>query len=389
MEPTRNPSCLTCSKKRVDKAGNNFRNQKENKEDAKVLEKWRASHRQVLNTFQTLLRNRAKRAEGKIIIAQRHKRKSTIIDKLRRHPKMKLSQMNDIAGCRVIFENIEALYEFRENLYNSRLRHNLKNDPDRYDYIKSPKNDGYRGIHDIYSYNRNSRYGGLLIEIQYRTLVQHSWATAVEVMGFVTDNNLKFGQGGQQWLEIFRFASEILARVFEGRKSCLGNLADNEIVEGFYRLDSEIGFVKKLRLLEAIREDVSERKNIILMFEDEERRLSKWDFPTAPKALQKLAELERKNPGKNIVFVRGDKGEDIREAFKNYFSDAEDFIDRIFQGYSLLSGKLTESEGAWAKWSLMEAGEISLPEPLEHTTSEGRFVQTRWIEGDLKKYPET
>ena len=107
MGPTRNQPHSVCSKKRVDRAGNNFRNGKENEEDAEVLQKWRASHRQVLNTFQTLLRNRAKRAEGKIVIAQRHKRKSTIIDKLRRLPRMKLSQMNDIAGCRLIFENLD------------------------------------------------------------------------------------------------------------------------------------------------------------------------------------------------------------------------------------------------------------------------------------------
>ncbi|MCY3825840.1 MAG: RelA/SpoT domain-containing protein [Candidatus Dadabacteria bacterium] len=355
MKSTRNHRFSTCSKKRVDKAGTNFRNRRDNEEDTEVLENWRASHRQVLNTFQTLLRNRARHSEGEIMVVQRHKRKDTIIDKLRRHPKMKLSQMNDIAGCRVIFENAEVLYEFRENLHNSKLSHDLKNDPDKYDYIKSPKNDGYRGVHDVYSYNSNSRYTGLLVEIQYRTLVQHSWATAVEVMGFVTDNNLKFGQGDKRWLEIFRFASEILARVFEGRKSCLGNLGDNEIVEGFDRLNSEIGFVEKLRLLDVIREDVSEAKNIILMFDDEERRLSKWDFPSAPKALRKLAELERENPGKNIVFVRGDKGEDIREAFKNYFSDTEDFIYRILEGYSLLSDKPTESDsGVWVKWPLMD-----------------------------------
>ena len=350
MGSTRNQPHSVCSKKRVDRAGNNFRDGKENEEDAEVLQKWRASHRQVLNTFQTLLRNRAKHAEGKIVIAQRHKRKSTIIDKLRRLPRMKLSQMNDIAGCRLIFENMEALYKFRKNLHNSRLRHDLKNDPDKYDYIKSPKDDGYRGVHDVYSYNSNSEHGGLLIEIQYRTLVQHSWATAVEVMGFVTDKELKFGRGDEKLLEVFRFASEILARPFEDEKSCLGHLSDNEIVEGFDSLNSEIGFYRNLRLLDVIQEEVSERKNMILMFEDGERKLFKWGFPTVPRALKKLAELEQKNPGKNIVFVRADKGEDLRIAFKNYFSDADDFIEKVFQGRSVLSSKLTESDlGVWVR----------------------------------------
>lgn len=61
-----------------------------------------------------------------------------------------------------------------------------------------PKMDGYRGIHDVYEYDVRSDYGvmwnGLLIEIQYRTLLQHSWATAVEVAGLLTHNNPKFSQ---------------------------------------------------------------------------------------------------------------------------------------------------------------------------------------------------
>ena len=389
MGSTRNQSDSVCSKKRVDRAGNNFRDGKENEEDAEVLQKWRDSHRQVLNTFQTLLRNRAKRTDGKIVIAQRHKRKSTIIDKLRRLPRMKLSQMNDIAGCRLIFENTEALHEFRKNLHDSRLRHDLKNDPDKYDYIKSPKDDGYRGVHDVYSYSGNSRHGGLLIEIQYRTLIQHSWATAVEVMGFVTDKELKFGRGDEKLLEVFRFASEILARTFEDKKSCLGHLSDNEIVEGFDRLNSEIGFDRKLRLLDVIQGEVSERKNMILMFEDAERRLFKWGFPSVPKALEKLAELERKNPGENTVFVRADKGEDLRVAFKNYFSDADDFIEKVFQGRSVLSSKFTESYlGAWVRLPSMEPKKAS-PQPVEHATGDESFTWTERDGSELRKYPET
>ena len=46
--------------------------------------------------------------------------------------------------------------------------------------------EGYRGIHDVYEFlvrstRRREFSNGLQIEIQYRTHVQHAWATAVEV----------------------------------------------------------------------------------------------------------------------------------------------------------------------------------------------------------------
>ena len=388
MGLTRNQPYSVFSKKRVNRAGNNFRDQKEDEEDARVLEKWRALHRQVLDTFQRLLRNRAKHSDGKIVIAQRHKRKSAIIDKLRKLSGMNLSQMNDIAGCRLIFENTEALYEFRKNFHNSRLRHDLKDNPDKYDYIKSPKDNGYRGVHDVYSYN-GTQHKGLLIEIQYRTLVQHSWATAVEVMGFVTGNDLKSGQGDKKLLEIFCLASEILARTFEDKKSFLGHLSDNEVVEMFDRLNSKIDFAKKLKLLDVIQERVSERKNTILMFEDE-TKLRMWDFPTVPKALEELVKLEREKPDKNIVLVRADKGKDMRIAFKNYFSDANDFIDKVFQGRSILSSKLTEPDlGAWVKLPPMEPIEISLQKAVEHAASGGSFIWTDLDGSELRKHLET
>ena len=50
---------------------------------------------------------------------------------------------------------------------------------DKYDFIKHPKNTGYRGIHDVYEYDVKSDHGkpykGLLIELQYRTTYQHAW----------------------------------------------------------------------------------------------------------------------------------------------------------------------------------------------------------------------
>ena len=86
-------------------------------------------------------------------------------------------------------------------------------------YIKNPKNTGYRGIHDIYEYDVNSAAGrelkGLYIEIQYRTLVQHAWATAVEVVGFITESQPKFEKGDNRYHLAMAYAAEIIARAHE------------------------------------------------------------------------------------------------------------------------------------------------------------------------------
>jgi putative GTP pyrophosphokinase len=72
---------------------------------------------------------------------------------------MDLVRMDDVAGCRVIFPDIKSLYTFREGLHKARFKHKLRNDLDKWDYIKHPKATGYRGVHDVFEYDVNSEYG--------------------------------------------------------------------------------------------------------------------------------------------------------------------------------------------------------------------------------------
>ena len=85
------------SKSRVNRAGDNVRCGAPTADDLRVIDDWRAAHRAVLNTFQAILRNRTRGT--KVTVAQRHKRKRTIFDKLRRLPGMQLSRMDDIAAA--------------------------------------------------------------------------------------------------------------------------------------------------------------------------------------------------------------------------------------------------------------------------------------------------
>ena len=355
------------SKSRVNRAGDKLRVGALEQEDLAVVEEWRAAHRAVLNTFQAILRNRTRNTD--ITVAQRHKRKRTISDKLQRLPGMQLSRMDDVAGCRLIFSSIRELHEFRSQFHAAHFDHVRRNDLDKYDYIKHPKvnrsqfhaahfdhvrrNDldkydyikhpkvtGYRGIHDVYEYNGRSNVGkglaGLYVEIQYRTLVQHAWATAVELIGFVTESQPKFQQGDRRYENAMALASEILARAFEKSKGPFPDEDDRELVRRFSALDQEIGLLRTLRGLNAADKAVTENRNAILIF-SAAGDLEVQTYRDATNALQALFNLEKQHPDRDVVLVRADTNDEVRLAFKNYFSDAKDFIRLVENGCAKLS----------------------------------------------------
>lgn len=327
------------SKKRVTRAGDAVRNGNPTPEDFAVIEEWRAAHRGVLNTFQAILRFRTK--GRRISVAQRHKRRNTIFNKLHRLPGMQLARMDDVAGCRLIFRNIKELEEFRDEFHHARFRHQIRHEPDKYNYIKNPKLTGYRGIHDVYEYDVNSEAGkdlaGLYIEIQYRTLVQHAWATAVEVIGFITESQPKFQQGDNRYETAMALASEILSRTHEGMTGPYPELSDADLLRDFLAIDEELALIQTLRGLSQAKTEVSDKKNTILNF-SEDGSLEIRSFRDATDALRALFELEKKFPKNDIVLVRADTSDEVRTAFRNYFGDAKEFIRLVESGCEKISG---------------------------------------------------
>ena len=96
-----------------------------------------------------------------------------------------------------------------------------------------------------------------------------------------------------------------------------------------------------LRGLNAANSEISDDKNIIFIFREGspvDEGLEVRSFRNATDALRALFELEREHPGMDVVLVKGDKPTDVREAFKNYFSDARQFIDLIEEGSAILLG---------------------------------------------------
>lgn len=133
-----------------------------------------------------------------VVVAQRLKRLPTILDKLSRHPNMKLSRMQDIGGCRAVIPS--GAHSLIPRLRTRILRRSW-DVKEEYDYIASPKPTGYRGLHLVVM--RDDR----LIEIQLRTEAQHRWAETVEQLGSVSGHNLKDGQGPNELLRYLERAA--------------------------------------------------------------------------------------------------------------------------------------------------------------------------------------
>lgn len=60
--------------------------------------------------------------------------------------------MQDLAGCRLVFESLEDLEEFRKHLRSTNVMRNVDHEHrhpvGKFDYITRPKNTGYRGVHE-------------------------------------------------------------------------------------------------------------------------------------------------------------------------------------------------------------------------------------------------
>lgn len=293
-----------------------------------ILNNWRAAHAYPLQVICSNLRSRNPNA----IVVQRLKRLDSITGKIERFPKMELYRMQDLGGCRVIVDNIEQVYEAIDNYKNSRIRHILKRE---YDYIKEPKPSGYRSYHMVYQFHSDTKetYNkNMLIEIQFRTRLQHIWATAVEMMGIYTQSNLKSSQGNEEILRFFTIASSLLAK--QEKMPVCPKTSDNihALVEELKTLNNKhriISTLSGLRLAIDYTEKKMNNKNIyyVIVLDYSIMKVKVYNFKSSELeiATQAYAQIE-KEPKKNVVLVSANSFKTLKEAYPNYFADISGFI---------------------------------------------------------------
>lgn len=137
-------------------------------------------------------------------LSRRLKRLPTIEDKLRRLPRMDVSSMQDIGGCRAVLDSQEGVARVVSRFCANSLRRNGQPDKIR-DYVSQPQASGYRAIHI------HTRYHGRRIEVQLRTREQDSWAKIVEDLTSRTGIDIKNGDGPEEIHVLLRRLSELLS----------------------------------------------------------------------------------------------------------------------------------------------------------------------------------
>ena len=269
------------------------------------------------------------------IVATRLKRLPTIIGKLERRQRLRLSQLQDIGGCRVIVGSTDQATNLATDLVESNIRHSvLKLD----DYIAEPRHTGYRGIHLVYSFfsERKSHLNGLNIEIQFRSGIQHIWATAVETVGAFTGNDLKSGGGNPDWLRFFALMSTTIARREDKPSVPKTPTSSGELSQELTRLNAKMGDIPaRLRAFRTIVNMPRPRKfgrgsSYVLELDLQEGSISGYFFVGKARddALSYYLErevLNRNNPSVDVVHVAADSLEALKRAYPNYFANLSEF----------------------------------------------------------------
>ena len=312
-----------------------------------IVNDWRASYSWPLSVIRKTLERRAKSINPQALIAQRIKRLQSIEPKLRIR---KLTQIQDIGGCRAVMPTVEEALELVRMYQEVKIQSELHKVND---YIAQPKTDGYRSVHLVYKYHTDtqpfSACNGHRIEIQIRSQLQHAWATAVETVS--TFARLPLRETGQDsmllrniyfigaWRRFFvLMASAIAMREQQplapeapaDKKSLVAELRD--WAEKLHVVNLLSNWTVTIRDLPAkIENDVAQ---FLITLDPENRSVSTKSFGIgeASQAFKEYIEAELPRislPSTNAVLVSVDSMAELRTAYPNYYADTRAFIDAL------------------------------------------------------------
>lgn len=306
-----------------------------------VIDNWRTSHSMPLLVFRMGLTKRAQRIDHEVIVAQRLKRFSSIMNKLAREKNMKLSQMQDLGGCRAILSDVESVDRLFDIYRGPSDLFGYASGIKCYDYIRNPKPDGYRGIHIVGRYvaslHKNELWNGHRIEIQLRSQLQHAFATAVETVTTFTQQPLKFGAGPLEWRRFFSLMGTALAMREQtapvdgtptNRKELITELREaTKALKVYQRLKGWADALEKLP-----RRNIRGFKWLLLVLNINEATIKVTGFKDREKADRAVAQIERmKRADLDAVLVWVNSAQELRAAYPNYYADTGKFLSALSQ----------------------------------------------------------
>lgn len=328
-------------KKRIQKAGSVISHYSidstEYRDNIPVIDYWRAVHAYPTEMIYNILNSEFKN-EANVYVVQRLKRLESIINKLKRMNSTDLFRMQDLGGCRVIVPDVEHVYTaveiVKKNLINN--GHEIERETD---YIQKPREiSGYRSYHIVVKYRdeNSSLYNGMLIEIQIRSKLEHTWATTVEIMDFITEETLKAGTGREEYMLFFKLVSALFS-IHEQTPIVEGVAVEKkQIIENLYMIDEHEKIREKLAAYRsAIKFSGNYASNsdyYLLIIDMRKKRIRTIEFSKQKlsDATSKYHTIERnKKNGTDVVLVAAKNFNTIKESYPNYFLETATFLSVI------------------------------------------------------------
>lgn len=332
---------LGCSRKEVSRAGERLvgcftQKQPYDDKDVQILHDWRMCHVYPLEQLTKYLEREAKALNPNAIISSRIKRLPSIVEKLARFPSMQLGRMQDLGGCRAIVDNIEQAYAIKQKIISLTFKHQLHK---IHDYISETKDSGYRSLHIVHAF-QNQKYpdlNGLKVEMQIRTAIQHSWATAVEMVGIFRRESLKSSMGDARWLRFFILVSELFYRI-ESKDPTL-NKSHNIISEELKLLSQELNVNSVLNAFSQIAEHITKSKlynsgYCVIVVDTNKKNISVTGFSNQmiKRASEFYMNAEKKcaeNKHQVAAMVSVNSINDLKAAYPAFFLDTKTFLNNL------------------------------------------------------------
>ena len=203
---------MPVSKTQIDRLGDRLKKGPHTESDLRLLEDYRRSFGEAYETVVKTLRQRGALPTGRLA-----KSTVSIVEKLRRES-LRLCQMQDIAGCRVVVSDVLEQDQFVAS---------LKTDFPGASVIDRRDNPshGYRAVHVIVEIS------GKPVEIQVRSSLQHLWAEVSEKSSDVLDPTIKYGGGTEAWRSALTKASKAVAEYEQFEKKLYEMAAIKELAD--------------------------------------------------------------------------------------------------------------------------------------------------------------
>ena len=311
------------------------------RDDLDLLQEFRKTYKDPLaKTFNRLLLLAGKVDKG-AIVTYRIKRINTIIRKLQRfkdnpNGEMKLSRMWDIAGCRCILSTnrINDIYKLKSLIEKEFGECKIN------DYLSQPKGDGYQSLH-MYITDKET---GKKIEVQIRNLIQHNWATLVEIVDLIYGTKIKEGQQEKKLKDFLLLFSRKDSLSYEEKERLVR-------IEGRYRIFKKMSSVFSGNYLNVRKQWLATQGagNFFVIEADKNFKSEIESFKCFENSEDAYYERYLANKDSNIVltYIKSARFEQISTAYSNYILTVHSFFDDYRRFIEEMILDSVDKQGFW------------------------------------------